>query len=74
MQHWEGYETETIIEGTCLSKFNLLSLIKQVFEKEVEIEPNPNVEVNKCLIGDLKTISIEEQLRELKTYYYDTRS
>ena len=74
MYHWDGYDTETIIEGTCLSKFDLLSLVKEVFGKEIEIEPNPNVEINKCLIGDLKTISIEEQLRELKAYYYDTRS
>jgi len=74
MHHWDGYETETIIEGTCLSKFDLLSLVKEVFGKEIEIEPNPNVEINKCLIGDLKATSIKEQLRELKAYYYDTRS
>lgn len=74
MCHWDGYDTETVIEGTCLSKFDLLSLVKEVFGKEIEVEPNPNVEINKCLIGDIKTISIEEQLRELKAYYYDTRS
>jgi dTDP-4-dehydrorhamnose reductase len=74
IEFWDDYKVETVIEGTCLSKFNLLSLIKKVFNKDIVIDPNPNVEVDKCLIGDIKTIPIEEQLTELKAYYYDVRS
>jgi len=59
------------IESTCLSKFDLLSLIKEVFNKDIEIVPNSSVEVNKCLVGGIETKSIKEQLIELKEYYYD---
>jgi len=71
MQDWDSYGVENIIQSTCLSKFNLLSLIKEVFNKDIEIIPNPLVEVNKCLVGGIETKSIKEQLIELKEYYYD---
>lgn len=71
---WNNYKTETILEGTCLSKFDLLLLFKRIFNKQIELIPNPNVEVDKCLSGDIKTPSIENQLQELKSYYYDSRS
>jgi dTDP-4-dehydrorhamnose reductase len=71
MQDWDSYGVENIIESTCLSKFDLLSLIREVFNKDIEIIPNPSVEVDKCLVGGIKTKSIKEQLVELKEYYYD---
>lgn len=70
---WSNYNTETILEGTCLSKFDLLLLFKRIFTKQIELIPNPNIEVDKCLSGDIKTSSIENQLQELKSYYYDSR-
>lgn len=74
MHYWDDYGTETIMEGTCVSKFNLLSLAKEVFNKDIVIEPNSNVEIDKCLVGNIKTLPIKKQLQELKEYYYDTRS
>jgi dTDP-4-dehydrorhamnose reductase len=74
LNNWDQYKNETILESTCLSKFDLLSLFKDVFNKDIQIVPNSNVEVDKCLTGDIKTISIENQLQELKKYYYDSRS
>lgn len=72
MHDWDNYSTETIIEGTCVSKFDLLSLAKEVFNKDITINPNSNVEIDKCLVGDLKAIHIKEQLEELREYYYGT--
>ena len=71
MTNWDEAQVENIIESTCLSKFDLLSLIKEVFNKDIEIVPNSSVEVNKCLVGGIETKSIKEQLIELKKYYYD---
>lgn len=70
MHYWDSYRTETIVEGTCLSKFDLLSLVKEVFNKDITINPNSNVKIDKCLVGELRTIHIKEQLQELKDYYY----
>ena len=71
MNDWDNYPTENILQSTCLSKFNLLSLIKEVFGKDINIEPNPSVAIDKCLLGTIVTKSIKEQLIELKEYYYD---
>jgi dTDP-4-dehydrorhamnose reductase len=70
IHNWDDYETETILEGECLSKFDLLNHIKEVFEKNIQINPNDKVKINKCLIGNKNTIPIREQLKELKKYYF----
>ena len=71
---WDEYKTETILEGECLSKFDLLNMFKDVFEKEITIEPNDKVTINKCLTGDIKIRPLKGQLELLKVYYYDSRS
>jgi len=68
---WDSFPKENIVESTCLSKYDLLHAIKSTFNKEIIIYPNDQVEVNKCLAGSLKVISIQKQLKELKEYYYD---
>lgn len=70
INNWNKYQSETILEGTCVSKFDLLTLMKDVFNKDILIEPNENVTIDKCLSGNIKTISIKQQLEELKQYYY----
>lgn len=74
MNRWETYPIENILQSTCLSKFDLLSLVKEIFNKDIEIEPNSTVEIDKCLVGTIETRSIRDQLIELKEYYYDNRS
>lgn len=69
--NWDKLERENIIESTCLSKYDLLNLMKEVFKKNINISSNDNIIVNKCLTGDIKTKPIKEQLIELKEYYYD---
>lgn len=68
MLNWDLYKKETIIEGTCLSKYELLGLIKKVFDKDINITPDSNIISNKCLVGDIRTINIQNQLEELKQY------
>lgn len=71
LDNWESFDKENIVQSTCLSKYDLLVLIKQVFNKDIEIVPNDNVVVDKCLSGTVDVISIEDQLKELKDFYYD---
>lgn len=71
LSDWESYPTETIVESTCLSKYNLLSLIKEIFNVDTNIVADPTVSVNKCLVGTTQATDITTQLHELKTYYYN---
>tara|TARA_R110001583_G_scaffold48411_4_gene151760 strand:- start:394 stop:1107 length:714 start_codon:yes stop_codon:yes gene_type:complete len=68
--YWDDYKTENILEGECLSKFDLLNLIKEIFKKDININPNDSVVLNKCLKGDIQTSNIKTQLKELKEYYF----
>ena len=70
MLNWDDYQTETILEGQCVSKYTLLETINGVFKKGLTINPKEDGK-DKCLTGRIKTDSIKEQLEELKKYYYD---
>lgn len=67
---WNQYEKETILESTCISKYNLLSLFKEVFSKNIEIQSVPNKGKDKCLKGTAVKLHIKDQLYELKKFYY----
>ena len=69
INNWENYETLTVVEGQTVSKFEILTAIKKVFKKDIVIEAvETEAWVNKCLSGELKTKSLESQLKELKDY------
>jgi dTDP-4-dehydrorhamnose reductase len=70
IKNWSAYDKETIIQGECLSKFELLNKIKLVFNKEINILPIEKG-INKCLVGKIQAPKINIQLHELKEYYYD---
>jgi dTDP-4-dehydrorhamnose reductase len=70
INNWDKYETENIIESTCLSKYDLLNLIKEIFNKNINIIPEDKISINKCLKGNIKSLDIKTQLQELKNYYY----
>lgn len=72
--HWTEYKTENIIQGECLSKYNLLQIIKEIFEVNIDITADDSVVVNKCLIGSILAPSIETQLIELKQFYYKNQT
>ena len=74
LNNWDDYEKETILESTCISKYNLLSLLKEIFDKNIEIEAVLNKGKDKCLKGKIVDLSIKEQLYELKEFYYGVGS
>lgn len=59
------YGTEKIY-----SKYDMLILIKDVYNKDIEIEPYSEVTiVNKCLASDMIIPDLDTQLKELKSFY-----
>lgn len=67
MNSWESYPILTILEGEPISKYNMLNLFKEYYDKTIEINP---VELgrDKCLMGTIKTKSLKEQLSDLKKF------
>lgn len=71
IHNWANYPTENILVTPCISKYELLNVIKKVFDKDINIIPQDKGK-NKCLVGEpLRCPDIEEQLNELKNYYYE---
>ena len=70
MKNWDSYKTETIIYSDNVSKYELLLIMKSVFNKEISITSQP-LGKDKSLKGSLHTKNILEQLKELKEYYYE---
>ena len=69
MVDWDKYAKRTVISTDCISKYELLNIIKEVYEKDIIINKNDEVRANKCLNGQIKTKPIREQLKELKVFY-----
>ena len=70
MSNWDEYNQLTVLEGQCLSKYEMLHIFKCVFGRKNIIIPHKLGE-NKCLKGGIHTPSLEQQMQELKQYYYD---
>ena len=68
------YDTLNIPTSKCISKCNLLEIMKDVFKKKITIKKDPSVKFNKCLTVtyDMPEIDIKTQLKELKEFYYDS--
>ncbi len=68
---WDKYDTLTIIESERISKFELLNIISNVYEKDIIIEDytHPKTVNNKCLKGNIIAPSLSKQLSELKGFY-----
>jgi dTDP-4-dehydrorhamnose reductase len=69
MQNWNYYGKCNVISSECISKYELLNIIKEVYDKDIVIKQNDSVSVNKCLIGEIRKIPIKEQLIRLKEFY-----
>lgn len=61
--------TYVVFNSDCISKFELLTIIKEVFNHDIEIQPIDGIGSNKCLTGHVKTENIKQQLLELKEFY-----
>lgn len=53
-----------------ISKYQLLCLINIVFNSKKNIIPKDSFFSNKCLLSDYSIINIDQQLKELKFFYY----
>ena len=71
MNNWERYAKCTTISTNRISKYELLNIVKEIYEKDILINKDSDVESNRCLLGQLKVPNIKEQLKELKEFYYD---
>jgi dTDP-4-dehydrorhamnose reductase len=69
MNDWDLWETETIIKSYCISKFELLTEIADIYDKDIEIKLDASVVADKCLIKGKQRNPITIQLKELKEFY-----
>ena len=69
MNDWDSWETETIIKSYCISKFELLTEIADIYDKDIEIKLDASVVADKCLIKCKQRNPITIQLKELKEFY-----
>ena len=69
MNNWEQYAKCTTISTKCMSKYELLNLFKEVYDKDIVINKKEGLKNDRCLLGQLKVPSLKEQLEELKEFY-----
>lgn len=70
INNWNSYETENIIQSDCISKYDLLLKIKNVYGGNVvRVDKDDRLMPNKCLTGGIEKKSIDIQLKELKEFY-----
>lgn len=68
MSNWDKFENETILYSDCVSKYEILNYINDVFQRKIKILPKETDFIDKCLNGDIKKPNIKEQLEELKKF------
>lgn len=69
INNWNLYQKENIIRTKCISKFELLGIIKDVYNHEIKIKIHSGFKNNKCLSGGDRMPNIKQQLIELKDFY-----
>ena len=69
INNWNSWETETIIKSYCISKFELLLEISDVYNKDIKVKKNNSVVMDKCLTNGKQRNPIGIQLKELKEFY-----
>jgi|TARA_A100000172_G_scaffold51200_2_gene32209 dTDP-4-dehydrorhamnose reductase len=68
IRDFQCFSEVVIPYSECISKFNLLTIMKDVYGKDIKILENDKIKINKCLVGNTSTPSIKEQLLELKGF------
>lgn len=70
ISNWDGYGKITQVGTDGLNKFELLEIIKKVYNRKTEIKKfNAPISMNKMLETDFEIPTIEEQLLDLKKFY-----
>ena len=68
MVNWDNYDILNIPATECISKYELLKVMKDVYNKDIIINKNLDIKVNKCLVGNIDVPNIKEQLNEMKDF------
>ena len=69
INNWNDYKLCTIISSECISKYRLLNIIKDVYNKKIDIIEDKNERINNCLDSIKELPSIREQLIDMKEFY-----
>ena len=71
MENWDNEDTETVLEGECISKYHLLLMLQEIYQRpDIIINPVNEPVMNKCLKGKVKTPRLLDQLMDMK-YFCD---
>ncbi len=65
INNWDDYPKLSILQSNTVSKYKLLNLFKEIYQKDIIIQKR-ELGKDKTLKGNIKTKNIEEQLWELK--------
>ena len=68
IKNWREFDEVTIPATECISKCQLLEIMKEIYQKDIVINKSLDIKVNKCLTGNIKVPTIREQLIELKEF------
>lgn len=68
INNWEDFDKETIISSECISKYQILKYISEIFDRKLNIIEADEPKINKCLQGQIITPNLKEQLIELKKF------
>ena len=70
INNWDSHETENVIQSDCISKYDLLLKIKDVYGGNViRVDKDDRFMSNKCLVGGIQKNPIGIQLKELRKFY-----
>jgi len=69
MNYWDSFEIENRVQSECISKYELLCTIREVYQKDINIIPFENKFIDRCGHGDIISKPIKYQLEELKEFY-----
>jgi dTDP-4-dehydrorhamnose reductase len=67
LEHWDDYATTTILQGSPISKYEMLVLFREFYGKTNTIHPVEKGQ-NKCLSGGILTVHLKDQLDDLKKF------
>ena len=65
INNWDDYQKLSILQSNTVSKYELLNLIKEIYQKDIIIQKK-ELGKDKTLKGNIKTKDIKHQLIELK--------
>ena len=67
INNWEDYGKLSILQSNTVSKYELLNLIKEIYQKDIIIQKK-ELGKDKTLKGNIKTKDIKDQLIELRNW------